>query len=265
VELMHKAQPQLFQSSVRLAAIIAALVPVVSFADTLPPSTVSEEVYGADGKAIESSTSSGCVDGAGIIPALACASLGSDPSVMASTGDTVQSSGSAGVAYNFEVLGPPQVPVPIRISGAASASGFEFGGEITLGLFNFPLTDVTLLQFTSLGTAPPDGRFTIDTFATSDSVSQMFVGVGCTSFKGGGLCRSTIDPTIEIDPSFADASEFKLIGSTGLTSSVPEPSGLILLGTGLFAVARKLRQRTTPRQSGPISVAIPCLKIRTRR
>jgi len=85
-----------------------------------------------------------------------------------------------------------------------------------------------LPQFISF--APTPGKFIIDTLAESDLISQLLVEVDCTSRTNQNLCQSAIDPTIRIDPSFLDASEFTLTESTGSTSGVHEPSAIILLG-----------------------------------
>jgi hypothetical protein len=53
----------------------------------------------------------------------------------------------------------------------------------------------------------------------------------------------TVDPGFTIDPTFAYASDFELIYSPGAApASTPEPTSLIMLGTGIIALSTALRR-----------------------
>jgi len=244
-----KSKPRFRSAVLSTILVILAFGTAPARGSTLPPSTVGEEITTPFGKVLDGSNTPGCVPaGIGVFMELACTKLGPDPSVSVSNSMSALRP-SAGVAFNFEILGRPQVAVPIIISGTASAfsqAGAEYGGGIDLGLFDFPLTTVSLFQFSDVGSPPLGGTFmqdfTIRTLVDSAAVEQLVLGVGCTVITDGASCRSAIDPTIEIDPSFADASQFKLIESTGATGTVPEPSALILFGTCLLSLMTKLRR-----------------------
>ncbi|HKE24596.1 MAG TPA: PEP-CTERM sorting domain-containing protein [Bryobacteraceae bacterium] len=206
------------------------LVPA-GFGDVLPASGTEESIDMFGGRTLFSSNSPGCESFDG---AMACAALGSDPSVSASDTNTNLGAG-AEVAFYFEVLGAPGVSVPLDISGVATGSGGSYTGRIDVGLYTVPDSFTTVLQYAYPTLAP--GPFEVHTSTVSDFISQMDVEAGCAlPASSTAPCETLIDPTIQIDPSFSGASQFTLIESTESLSIVPEPALLPLLAVGLCAV-----------------------------
>lgn len=48
-----------------------------------------------------------------------------------------------------------------------------------------------------------------------------------------------LDPYFYIDPSFANADQFKVVVSAGVPNSAPEPASMVILGAGALALIRR--------------------------
>ena len=227
----------------KMAVICLCLLrPSVSLADTLPASTAQSSIYDSStGKTLYSPS---CISEN---QASACALVSRDSSVEVAGGPANLQS-SAVVNYNFEILGPPQTAVPLIIQGDAithvMGQGIAVGG-LALEIFNNSCCTQRLLSYyVNTPTADPQSQpFTLNVSWTSDFISTMVLTVGCVQgvdYNGVlGSCHSKIDPTIMIDPTFADASKFTLIADAGGSSATPEPCTLTLLGGGLAALAAR--------------------------
>lgn len=74
-------------------------------------------------------------------------------------------------------------------------------------------------------------------------LSQLEIYIDGTAGLNGYI-TGTVDPTIEIDPSWQYAADYTIETSSIPQSTVPEPSCSCLLGTGLLALlgARKYKK-----------------------
>ena len=69
--------------------------------------------------------------------------------------------------------------------------------------------------------------------ATPGTVYQVTVSIRGGA-SGTGSWAASVDPQVQIDPSFADASDFTLQFSPSAQSAVPEPSSMSCLGVCLL-------------------------------
>jgi hypothetical protein len=213
--------------------LVMYLMPSAAFAESVPPSQAYEAVTDlATSQTLADNRTSGCATASG---AIGCAGGGFDPDVFAA--DLNSNVDGAGEAFfNFEVLGPPQVIVPLLIEGYASGLGGHYIGLIDVGLYSFPDSFTTVFQFQY--PTPQLGGFTVHAKTVSGDVSQMIVGVGCSRPAPSSECTAHIDPTIHIDPTFPEASQFELLESP-VGAAIPEPStwAMTLLGFAGLAFA----------------------------
>lgn len=181
---------------------------------------------------------------------------------------------SAALTVYFEVAGPPNVYVPLIVSGTleagtdalAGATGLSYAGleltsclatgcSVSSGLANFAeclaadqigacdhIVSGILLHFSVLSNT--EYGFYYQDSATSDNLSNALA----TGF-------AKIDPIVSFDPSFQDAANFQIFLSNGIgntAAGVPEPGTFTLAGIGLCAAAW-LRRRARAARSGSAS------------
>ena len=155
---------------------------------------------------------------------------------------TVYISGGSGTAI---------IPIDITASGSASASSStDAGAEASLAINNNNQDSACAGGDTT--------RFCTPTSFAGMIVYNAFSVHGAGSFtvdltadawvdSRGGSASATLDPFIQIDPSFLAANPgYSLSFSAGVTnqpSSTPEPSTLLLLGTGLAGLTGLRRRR----------------------
>lgn len=232
-----------------LVTLTTALTLAIHPSLGLANSSVNLQIYDQNSVYLAQSASPGCIS-SGPNPGAtsnACGFLGVDPNVEA-MGFNNSLASSAVVRFEFSIQGPAQVAVPIIITGVATASatGGAIGrGGISVDVVNFPQTSRNLLLYgTDSFFPPPPGAFTINTAVGSNFTQELVVRVGCFLPNNASTCDSKIDPTIIIDPSFADASQFTLVEDTGpAPPPVPEPATLCLLGVGLLVTGKKIGRR----------------------
>jgi hypothetical protein len=177
------------------------------------------------------------------------------------TNGSYASTVSTEVTYYFEVVGSISEPVPVDISGSASASTTcvnvnECSVYGTASL-DTPFEDATAcssnlvaggggcsvatptnieenpFSLTLTGDVNPGAIYEID--VTAGGTSNSYLG---SSFS------ASIDPQVTIDPSFADASDFTLEFSPNPASAVPEPSSMSLLLVICLGFGAALRLRS---------------------
>jgi hypothetical protein len=194
----------------------------------------------------------------------------SSASMMYSDGDgsgSVQgtTSGGTGVAsasatatatYYLEVVGPTDIDVPLLItaSGSTSANGPEALGR---SLVLFAGGEFVACSGTGLDAAvcengsgqpyPTSFSGTQSLTVESNTLADVGVSLSGDSELGSGSFSANVDPTVEIDPTFADASEFTLVFSPDV--SAPEPGTAVFALAAFFGLASMLLKRG--RTSGP--------------
>jgi hypothetical protein len=137
------------------------------------------------------------------------------------------------------------VPIEITITGSVSCSGFSTSAfaNVVVGLV-VPLTpaaqcglDPEIPSFVDSETVPVSIGTPVPIEKDADGdVSYFSAGDGETA---SASIHAVVDPTFEIDPSFAYADDFELDYSPGYYpsgSAVPEPSTWLLLASGFGAL-----------------------------
>jgi hypothetical protein len=140
----------------------------------------------------------------------------------------------------FEVFGPANVSVPLIItaSGSTSASGVRAETSINVGYGAGSLLACSGAGQLAgaCGSEPTSFTGSKDFNLTSDGLTDYNVTVTGNSTDGPGSFSATVDPMIEINPTFPDASEFTLVFSSNDVTPVPEPSSWILMSSVLVGI-----------------------------
>lgn len=179
---------------------IALLFSVPSFADSVDYTTVANGTYSSVSLGGTTVTGSSGSIGSGSIGSLrGLGTVGGGSNVSIDSGETLT------IAYGGEVNNVTVSLVDVEPVGNSSISFTAFDGATSLGLFTLPTAT----------TAP-------ETFDLSSFISNHEL----TSVVFGGVPSS---PPIG----------FQLTGTsfTPVASPVPEPSSLVMLGTGIFSAA----------------------------
>jgi hypothetical protein len=233
-----------------------------AYAGTLPPAvyTVSAEGTAMSGPGSLTGTtcnSDGCGTGS------ASATVGTFLSASGETSGGLYAPagvGSAELGYFWEVigLGGPAVPVTIvgDLSTSATRLGAHGGAEIQvyvggLEVGAFPACSSTYFSCSSLGLGPPSVSINDLVSVSPGQVNlvQMdaYAGAALYGVAGSGSGSATADPVISIDPTWlATHPGYSLEFRPGITNgATPEPSTLLLLGSGLLTLGYGVRRRLT--------------------
>jgi PEP-CTERM motif len=147
------------------------------------------------------------------------------------------------VNYSFVIVGPSAL-IPVQILARGTASGIGVDAALQVSGRGFDLLDF-LPQ--GEGSWAENGKYVLKT----DQIYQVQMTVEGEAAAGGlegeGLVISqssaSVDPTFTIDPSFANANQYSIVFSNGV-SAVPEPSTWAMMilgfaGVGFVAYRRK--------------------------
>lgn len=235
-----------------IAAGMAA--PLPTFADGIPPAVISASVSGGP-----SISTVGTVTGSGCIPDAFCQA--SSVSVSYANGDASvsgnasmsctpacefvpgqpDSGGQGSVTFYFSVVGSKSETVPLLFTGKGDAFTLSAGdAAVAEASVNTPSGNFDACHSeTCLSVGGPPDHFS---FSTIYNASPNHVYVASVSADGSGLSvpmdflNFSADLKVQIEPSFVDASDFKLEFSPPSSSNVSEPGSLLLLGTGLLVL-----------------------------
>jgi hypothetical protein len=142
------------------------------------------------------------------------------------TPNTVSQITDLHITFFFAAFGSisESVPLIFTASGSTSQTGSNSTANATF------VSPGGTLSACSMGSAegqcapgvPTSFSSTLFANATPGTIYQIEVAIGGSTVLGGAWAAS-VDPQVEINPSFADASDFTLQFSPNPTSSVPEP------------------------------------------
>ena len=157
------------------------------------------------------------------------------------------SSGGLGLVYfYFSVapLGAVSEPVPLIFtgSGSTSASGLDSGANAVFDTPGGVLYACSGVEgFCGAKPSSFSGTLTYD--AIPNALYDIEVIANGGSSVGG--FSATVDPMVEIDPTFADAADFALeFSANPTTTTIPEPPTwtLVILGLGMATFSRMRRR-----------------------
>ena len=242
----------------------AALIAAATSARALPPaqyaasSYTGNGTYGATSQFIYTTgtATSSITNPSGYVRGSASAS---GYQVVSAEGDGSgsQNQGIEGAngTYYFGIVGPSAVNVPIILSGVTSlyATGsssvevYETYGKNGSTYSNFgPITCFAGSSYCGTFNFTQTFSLLAGTAATAGDVG--FTTLRIYLIAQDGAARGFIDPTITIDPSFADADLYSIVFTDGVGNppgAVPEPGAwaLMLTGFGLAGSALRTRRR----------------------
>lgn len=173
-------------------------------------------------------------------------SAGGEVNQLGKTTSEMYLAGSSTLTYNLEVVQEAPAPVdtvpllgisrgevsaagPAKDAGASATATLDIPALDIFDSVSAQPTQMVPVTFNNCASAPV-GQ---DIQAQLQARGFAFLGV-----PGGAGFQAGLDPTIQIDPSFAYARDFTLVFSPNLTSSsgVPEPSPIALFAAGLLGL-----------------------------
>ncbi|MBA3248576.1 MAG: PEP-CTERM sorting domain-containing protein [Pyrinomonadaceae bacterium] len=115
----------------------------------------------------------------------------------------------------------------------ASTAGSPANATFTSLILNPDASANGMITFT---VTEDNGMITMGTFSLTGTGSNFFT---ITAINGQRILSVNFTTTVALD----DASQFRIGGAQSITTVIPEPTTMLLLGTGLAGIAAKVRRR----------------------
>ena len=266
----QKTVARIVSRGLSLAAILAfAALPSVARADGVPSAGFSGSASGSNaslsgpgtlnGSACSPGPEGGCESGT-VTLAYSGGNASASASGTTSGGNGVPNAVADGVVFFFFIVSGPantEVPLIFSGSGSTSASGVYATSQSQFyspgGFFDAcSESGVPGACSNGAGGLEPTS-YAGQKFASisSNTLEDIEVIVGGGSTLGSGSWSASVDPTIEINPTFADAGEFTIEFSPDIITvppSMPEPAtwALLLIGIGVLFCGTQLRRSRLP-------------------
>ena len=177
-----------------------------------------------------------------------------EPAVLASAGAEGGDNMCAGTGqaeatlkYAFEVVGSgPDSNVPVLFQGNNSTFLNSCSSDGFVCISSFGLDEIQDSSGDDLVFNEQGGNYNQSIQIVPGALYYVYLqaSVDVGSQTTSAFASASADPTLTIDPSFADAGDFSIVYSPDLTQAqAPEPAGIWLLATGLALLTLK---RTAP-------------------
>ncbi len=181
-------------------------------------------------------------------------------------------SATAHLSYQFSFSGPSNTEIPIIVNMndyvifSNGAPGGEGEAYTNLSLSNGDnVTNLACAGSNLCYYVYKPGNYPLVTgqykgYIESDTLNTVSLYAYASNFYIGGYgTTASADPTVQIDPSFANAAEFNLVESPGISNSIagaaPEPASWALMLVGLGGLGMALRTRSR-RKFGMIAASL---------
>jgi len=233
-----------------LAAVLSAALPASADSIiTLPSATSVTECTSVLGVVIDDPLS--CSAGGGVATATLTPFAG--VSTSATAGADMSAGGFAALNYDFEIVGGNAgdvVPLLITANLVTTANSASDGFARILVTTSLSSTEeVACINEGGCTQTGFSGTFGISAESGSANTINLEAVSGQVSSLGAEDSSASVDPLIEIDPSFAGAANYSIVLSPGVAnavqsaSAVPEPSyGLFIGALGVLAGAIRRRR-----------------------
>ncbi len=237
------------------AIAMAVAVPFSTYADTIPPAVFLANAEGTSPTITAPGTVTGEVcdidgcSGSTVTISYANGNASASGSGWASGPNPPNSGGGGEIIFYFSVecsiVTCPSETVPLIFTGSGSSSA---SGPYTEALAYFSTLGGTLAACSATGSAVaacgtyPSAFSGFTTFSVSPDILYSVLSEFTGATVGSGSWSYSVDGTVKINPSFADAGDFALEVSPN-PATVPEPSSLWLLGTALLALLGAVKSR----------------------
>ncbi|MGD0961060.1 MAG: hypothetical protein ABSB19_14740 [Methylomonas sp.] len=234
--------------TVEASQIIA--VPAPAYGDGFVSDSASSTGSLVYGPALTSVTGTGTTSLGAYTNSASSSLVNGDPAVQVSG-----SSGSwaqATLVYQYEITGTGGVSVPVILTGAVSATDTGVTGAYADAQINpgsafansGPVLFICSGALAGCGQGVQQNAGSLSFNVTSGVIESIYMiaEVNSLSATVAGSISAYADPTIAIDPSFAQYNQFSVILSPGVSAAVPLPSPAIFMLSGLLglgACARK--------------------------
>jgi len=249
----------------------AVAVPSPAAADTFPPASLSAVAGVTPGTHAVLTNANGVISASGCFLGLECGTTEATVEYQGGAAEVSVNGYTSGpygepvtgadafVGFSFSVIGSKNelVPIIINANGTAETTGAGKAqyaeADIIVQGENYAIPYTALFAGSNYQglTLPPSFAGPLKIAGPPGAAFEIEVEALCQASNAVSSCGASVDPMVEIDPSFPDAADFTLEFSPNLpTTPVPQPSSLLLLGTGLLALLGAGMYKRPARETG---------------